>query len=305
MTVCCPSCHCDRPVRIGPIPASYAFAGRELPEKLEPGMLYRCPDCALAFRHPLPSSALLESLYRSGKTEIWQYQPERRTDWRIAREWLARRSNGRRVLDLGCFDGAFAQYLGSEWVTHGIEINDLAAERARKRGVEVVGKNVSELANLNEQFDAVVAFDVIEHVPDPGALLAAMAGATRTGGLLIVASGNADAPSWKLMGSTYWYCTIPEHLAFISESWCRMAAQRFSLDLAYTETYSHEQHRTIRLCMHEIAANLLYQFFPGVFASLRRLGLGDKDTNVNEELAYFPPTWTTARDHIIAIFEKR
>lgn len=156
----------------------------------------------------------------------------------------------------------------------------------------------------SDQYDVTVAFDVIEHVPDPRKLLNDMMDITRPGGTIIIATGNRDAFSWKLMGSSYWYCTIPEHLAFISTSWCHAAAKTLHLDLLHLETYSHEQNRSLKLTLREWTTNVLFRFSPGLFARLRRAGFGDKDTQTFKELAHYPPTWTTAKDHLIAIFRK-
>ena len=280
------------------------FAGQKLSEKQEGGALYRCKECALGFRYPTPSSESLEALYRASNVTHWQYDASRRIDWQITRDWLDREDSSRLLLDVGCFDGAFADYLGPAWTAHGIEINEEAARKARERNVTIVGNNASELASIDHLYDAVVAFDVIEHIQDPAALLAGMSSVTKPGGVIVIASGNFEAWSWKMMGSAYWYCTIPEHLAFISKTWCERIAPSLGLHLAHTSLYCHEQRKTFKLTIHELATNTLYRLSPGFFAALRRSGWGDKNPALHKELAYYPPTWTTAKDHIIAIFRK-
>jgi len=51
--------------------------------------------------------------------------------------------------------------------------------------------------------DAVSAIEVIEHAYDPLKLLACLASAVRVGGIIIVATGNTRAPTWRMMGSRY------------------------------------------------------------------------------------------------------
>ncbi len=304
MIVRCPSCGNTAVILRGPISPSYLFAGQELPELLPGGGFYDCPNCALAFRSPTPPKERLDALYRTCSIAAWQYDPLRRFDWVLSRRHLETTSGSGSVLDIGCFDGAFHEYLGSAWQSYGIEINLDARARAAARGVTLLGDDVTDLGRVTDQFDAVVAYDVLEHVVDPRALLGQMAARTRSGGAVIVASGNADAPSWRLMGSRYWYCTIPEHMAFVSETWCRNAGAHLGLELVTMERYCHERVRAPRHVVHELASNLLYRFFPGMFAFLRSAGVGDKDASAHEALKHYPPTWTTARDHVVAIYKK-
>lgn len=301
--VACPACSSANIKRIGDINPAFVFASHQLSEKLDGGSLYQCNHCALGFRFPTPPPKVLERLYRTSSIEHWQYEPDSRVDWQRSRNWLEKQA-GRSILDIGCYDGAFLHYLGNSWQAHGIELNEQAIQRAKERGIDILAPDLYDLASIEQQFDAVVAFDVIEHVQNPADLLERMSAVTRSGGTIILATGNFDALSWKIMGSAYWYCTIPEHLVFIGKQWCERIAPRFNLELVHTFTYSHEQHRTLKLSAHELGSNMLYRFAPRLFAALRRMGIGDKDTARHEELAHFPPTWTTAKDHLIAIFKK-
>lgn len=308
-TTPCPSCASRATQNIGPISGAYLFASHNLDEMLDGGSLFTCSACHLAFRFPLPSREKLNELYRTSSIEHWQYEPAKRTDWSIAQKWLNKLHTKGTLLDIGCYDGAFYEALGQNWEMAGIEINEQAIQIASERGVQIVAKDLAELTSTHSEaqfqhYDATVAFDVLEHVPNPRKLLTDMMNVTRRGGTIIIATGNRDAFSWRLMGSSYWYCTIPEHLSFISTTWCKSVAKILNLELIHISTYCHEQNRTLKLTAKELASNLLYRFAPDVFARLRKAGVGDKDTQAFQELAYYPPTWTTAKDHLIAIFRK-
>ena len=302
MNAPCPSCASSDVVCIGPISPSPRFAGHHLSEMWPGGSLYRCNACALGYRHPTADKDRLDELYRTCSIGHWQYDPGRRHDWQAAKAALERHIERGAVLDLGCFDGAFQHYLGPDWEGYGIELNLEARERARSRGITLLGDDIAELTRVSQTFDATVAFDVLEHVVDPRAVLEQMKASTRSGGLIVIASGNMDAWSWKLMGSRYWYCTIPEHLAFISEGWCRHAGAQLELDLRSLTYYSHERNRTPARIAREWVTNGLYRFARPAFAGLRTLGVGDKDARQEPDLATYPPTWTTAKDHLVAVF---
>lgn len=94
------------------------------------------------------------------------------------------------VLELGCGRGEFlalATALGHRAV--GIDFSDTAVEAARARGLSAVCGGFDELkrhVDADARFDAVVLFHVIEHLPDPDALLRDLAPWIRPGGRLFL-----------------------------------------------------------------------------------------------------------------------
>lgn len=298
----CRSCGSDGVCRVGPIPPGALFAGRELTEPLDPGQLYRCETCRLWFRHPVPDSSVLASLYRTGDPGAWQYPVADRQDWQLAHQWLQEHLQAGAVLDLGCFDGAFLSMFDATWTRFGVEMNPLAARKARAKGITILGDDVGCLVEEGSRFDAVVAFDLLEHMPDPRVLLRMMVGVTKPGGVVIIGTGNTAAPSWRFMGSRYWYCAIPEHLSFINPAWCRLAATELQLALVQIERYSHADRRPLMRRGLAVVKNVLYRITPFLFESLRRRGFGSLDVRRHPAWASVPPEWLTARDHLLAVF---
>jgi dolichol-phosphate mannosyltransferase len=73
----------------------------------------------------------------------------------------------RRVLDLGCAFGSFLACLSKDWVRYGMDVSEYAVGVARTAHPDVhfvVGSGAS--VPLRGPFDAIVAFDVIEHIAD-------------------------------------------------------------------------------------------------------------------------------------------
>ena len=280
---------------VGPIPDAFEFAGRALDSPLSGGSLYRCNVCGLHWRHPQPSKCELDALYRQGAPASWQYHPVKRRDWQMASAIIQRNRDVVSVLDVGCFDGRFLDHLGSGYRRAGIEVHPLAAEHAAAKGIEIVGRDFSDLDTRGSPFDVVVAMDVIEHVGNPQTFLASLAKATRPGGLIIISTGNTAAIPWRLMGGMYWYCSIAEHISFINPRWCERTADKLGLTIESLATFSHEPAKAPESLI-QASTNLLYRCTPNLAYGLRRLYAASKG-KVCRPSDRTPPH--SAKDHML------
>ncbi|TXH76112.1 MAG: methyltransferase domain-containing protein [Thiobacillus sp.] len=296
----CPDCYSADVDIVGAIPDAYEFAGRALRSPLAGGSLFRCNTCGLHWRHPQPSKNELNALYRQGAPASWQYHPSKRRDWQIASTIIHTSSNVASVLDVGCFDGRFLDHLGNRYRRAGIEVHPLAAEHAVARGIEIVGRDFSDLDTLHSSFDVVVALDVIEHVSNPRAFLASLAQATRPGGMIIISTGNTAVIPWRLMGGMYWYCNIAEHISFINPHWCEHTARRLELTIESLVTFSHEPARVPESFI-QATTNLLYRCMPNLAYGLRRLYAASKGKACRPS-DRMPPHWRSAKDHMLIAF---
>jgi methionine biosynthesis protein MetW len=111
------------------------------------------------------------------------------------REALFRRyvgGPGRRVLDLGCRDGALteAYVAGNEVV--GVDADREALAEAERRGIETHWADLDQpLAFDDASFDVVVAGELLEHLRDPDSLVAQIQRVLRPGGTFVASVPNA------------------------------------------------------------------------------------------------------------------
>jgi SAM-dependent methyltransferase len=143
---------------------------------------------------------------------------------------------GERILDLGCARGDFLAYARERgYEVLGVDLNPRLAEQARQRGFTVHTGDLREL-ELTQPVDAVTLWDVIEHVDDPVAVLAACRAVLRPGGLLFFHTGNArfQIPKARLL-----YALRPssgphlipyQHLSHFDPESARQALRRAGLE---------------------------------------------------------------------------
>lgn len=101
-----------------------------------------------------------------------------------------------RVLDVGCGAGGVGRSLRAAGASHltGVEVNPEAGELARSVLDEVFIGTVEEAiaaGGLRGPFDTIVCYDVLEHLVDPEAVLAALLPLAAPGGRLHVSVPNA------------------------------------------------------------------------------------------------------------------
>ncbi len=202
-----------------------------------------CRNCSYRFVHPaIPQERLLDC-YRRAPQHYWGTDPAVAESRYYARkrQLLEQFAPGRRVLDFGCYDGGFLEYLGKDWDVAGIEPSDDAARVAESRGVRILGPTVESVAPHSvAPFDAVVMLDVIEHLSDPVATLRALAALLRPGGVVLVETGDTDAPHFRRTGKLYPYCGLVEHVGFFNaRSLAEVGRHAGGLELAHAERSIH------------------------------------------------------------------
>ncbi|MEM6745292.1 MAG: bifunctional 2-polyprenyl-6-hydroxyphenol methylase/3-demethylubiquinol 3-O-methyltransferase UbiG [Pseudomonadota bacterium] len=113
--------------------------------------------------------------------------------------------DGLRLLDIGCGGGLVSEpmaRLGAS-VT-GIDPGDVnipvARLHAERSGLDIDYRvaTAEALVAAQESFDVVLALEVVEHAPDPGAFIAACGALLRPGGLLLVSTINRNPRAWAL-----------------------------------------------------------------------------------------------------------
>ena len=143
-----------------------------------------------------------------------------------------------RLLDVGCGDGGrLARWQSMGWEVEGQEVDAVAAERARSlHGLHVHLGALSDLALPGSTFDVVTMSHVIEHVPDPTALLQECRHILKPDGRLIAVTPNVNSFGHHQFGSDWMWLDPPRHLHLFSPTTLGQLAARAAFRFPRTWT---------------------------------------------------------------------
>jgi SAM-dependent methyltransferase len=174
--------------------------------------IVKCADCGFAQPETLPTLPdFFDRMYDQHWSEEW-VENEFEAGYKdfIFRTILARledRRTGqtrisRRLLDVGAHAGRFMHIAAQAgWDVEGIELNPrTAACAARRTGRPVHQVNAHTLAAERDQknrYAAITLTDVLEHIPDPVALLRTLGRLLEPGGSIAVKVPSGPGQWWK------------------------------------------------------------------------------------------------------------
>lgn len=200
--------------------------------------IVRCTACGhmqLA-RFP-PDASLIEGYTEAASTDYLDEEPGQRASARRTLEAIECHVRPGALLDVGCWLGFLLDEARARgWSTLGLEPSEFASRHARDRlglAVQVADLFGAELPP--GAFDAVALADVIEHFPDPGAVLDRVALALAPGGVLFLALPDAGSRLARLMGSRWW-SVIPTHVQYFTRSSLAILLARHGWELLEIST---------------------------------------------------------------------
>jgi SAM-dependent methyltransferase len=147
-------------------------------------------------------------------------------------------TDGRRILDVGSSYGFFlATAARRGWSTAGVELSASDAEYARREyQLEVFVGQLDVAPYPPGSFDVVTLRHVLEHVPDPMALLAQARRQLKPGGLLLVAVPNLSSLPASLFGADWWWIDPPTHLFYFDRESLTRSLRIGAFDVLHVET---------------------------------------------------------------------
>lgn len=259
-----------------------------------------CLSCGLLYRTPTLSDDTLADYYAVVPFQRWEakkFHPIERTVLSI----LKSLPPGSRILDYGCSSGRLLSTLCHDYQCYGSEVNSAAASEASARGLRIIEPGVLASATP-EKFDAIVLVDVFEHLRKPLVLLRQLAQHLKPDALLVVATGNGDAPACRRDPAQFWYFRTLEHLSMFTERHARHLSTALGLSLESLTKMCHYDLSVREKAVLWFQDFIYWQFRRRTFLARTLLPLLPKIRRARTWTA--APACTCTRDHVVAVFRK-
>lgn len=235
----------------------------------------RCDRCGLVATHPAPAIEQIPAFYGADYygTENAKFGPLTELFvlvFRLARLRALRLLGVERgaVLDVGCGRGLFVRVMqraGYEaWAT---ELSEESAAAARRLVGDRVRVGPLELCGfVDRQFDAITAWQVFEHLPDPAATLRECRRLLRPGGALLLSMPNIESWQARWAGATWFHLDVPRHLFHYGPATIRTLLEAHGFRVEKISHFSLEQNPfgLLQSALHRLG----YPFL-GLFRLLR------------------------------------
>jgi 2-polyprenyl-3-methyl-5-hydroxy-6-metoxy-1,4-benzoquinol methylase len=142
--------------------------------------------------------------------------------------------------------------------------------------------------------DAIVAFDVVEHLGDPVATLRDLRRLLKPGGILLIETGDTDAAGFQRHGVRYTYAGLVEHVGLFNRRSIAAAGTSAGFTLTHFERSWHHVITPMRHAEYR-AYNAAYHVLRGLRAL--RVPLASR----LDRIAGGPLPWGTSADHFLAV----
>lgn len=192
----------------------------------------RCAACGSLFQSPRPAIEAFERFYRDSESSrywaevffpavaearrerIFRPRVERLADMCAAQQHAVDR-----LIEVGAGYGIFLD----EWRRRfgaaqaiAIEPSESLADECRAKGFEVVEDIVENVSEYRDYADLVVCFEVLEHVHEPLAFVAALTGLARPGGYVCISALGIDGFDIQVLWEKSNSIFPPYHINFLS-----------------------------------------------------------------------------------------
>jgi SAM-dependent methyltransferase len=206
---------------------SFNFGGARAPNPPEPVRLRECSACGLIFKSVMAGPALLTRLTSATQDSLWRdgygYAPEKDAARAVAPDALED------VIDVGAAGGEFLAALPPGRRRSALDI-------VRFDGLKISGEFIQGVLDdpdmrwSGEPYGLVSLFDVAEHLYHPQIAFRNLRALCRTGGLVMIETGDSDAVPRARLPIWYYLNLLEHHIAWNRRSLERaIAAHRFEI----------------------------------------------------------------------------
>ncbi len=203
----------------------------------------RCGACCTLFveNPPGDTSDIYDESYFFGGASgggYGSYDEEKemmRTTFERCLDLIATNQPSGSLFDIGAATGYFLGLARARgYLVSGVDISPAAALEAAKKGIDVKAGTLSSVSLPSNAYEVVTMFDVLEHVADPGKLLAEANQLLAPEGILFGSTPDSLSLNARLMGKRWHMLFPPEHLVLMNDKSLRLLFERKGFDVLWT-----------------------------------------------------------------------
>lgn len=185
---------------------------------------FKCNHCELIFFDPIISGS--EQFYEKLQHLASSYYSGSRPEFFEALKFINEKD---KVLEIGAGSACFAEKLNTIHYV-GLEYNQEAIEKAKRKGINLKKESIEEFSNNNfEKFDVVCSFHVLEHVANPYTYIESCLKTLKKGGKFICAVPCSD--SFYTSNHNHVLNILPHHITRWSLNTFKFISNKFDLDI--------------------------------------------------------------------------
>lgn len=166
----------------------------------------RCQSCNMVYVNPVLNEERLHSFYQNEEsyTRVLLNENQLEMDIKkfnygmdIIEEYMPAKG---KLLDVGCGPGISLKVAKERgWDVQGIEFNTWCIKNIRNMNIPVVDQPLKEVGFPENYFECVTLWTVLEHVMEPGELLADIFKVLSPGGILLLLVPNLDSLANRIL----------------------------------------------------------------------------------------------------------
>jgi 2-polyprenyl-3-methyl-5-hydroxy-6-metoxy-1,4-benzoquinol methylase len=201
---------------------------------------FSCRNCAFIFANPAPAQETIEQFYASLSDEEYsREEPGRGRNFSaILKRMRPYAPPGSPLLDVGAASGIFLNLArNAGYRVTGIEPSAaLVADAEKLYGLKLFRGTVEQFAPAGK-FAAITLLDVLEHVVDPGAFVAALGEWLAPGGMLVIVTPDIGSLAARVMGGRWWHYRVA-HIHFFNRRSLEFLLQRTGFEVVLRKRYA-------------------------------------------------------------------
>jgi SAM-dependent methyltransferase len=183
-----------------------------------------CRTCGHIYTNPMP---VIDDTYEESHDEVYQSTSKQRTKcFEKIFDMIQKYHTSGNLLDIGCATGLLLDVASSKFNTYGVEPSTWSRGQCNKK--HIMYSSLEEVDDV--RFDVITMLGVIEHIPDPDALMSVVAKRLNPGGIFVVYTGDVEALLPRILKKRWWWYQ-GMHLHYFSRRTLGMLLKKHNMNI--------------------------------------------------------------------------